>query len=118
MASGNRRLTMRYNTTTEICDVCGKIFKGTPINVHGSYEYINHTNFSFNIRVLFGRTKELTGEERVNAIVKEFFTNGNEKLSKTDAIEFLECFRHYKYSDKELLQKVFKKIQEKIDIMK
>lgn len=109
---------MRYTSTTEICDCCGKRFYGSQINIHGSYDYIHHTNFSNNIRVLFGRTDDLAGDKRVNAIVKEFFTDGNEKVKKQDAIEFLECFKHYNYPDKELLNKVFIKIQEKIDTMK
>lgn len=109
---------MRFTTTTEVCNCCGKIFGGMAINVHGSYDYIHHTNFSNNIRVLFGRTDNLQGDKRVNAIVKEFFADGNNKVNKQDAIEFLECFRHYNYSDKDLLQQVFDKIQEKIDIMK
>lgn len=110
---------MRYTrSTTEICDCCGKRFSGAAINIHGSYDYINHTNFSNNIRVMFGRTKELTGDKRVNAIVNEFFTDGNKKVKKADAIEYLECFKHYDYPDKELLQQVFDKIQEKIDKMK
>ena len=37
---------MRYAQTVEICNVCKKKFYGMPINVHGSYEYIHHTNFS------------------------------------------------------------------------
>ncbi len=102
----------------EKCKVCGKRFYGEAINVHGSYDYIHHTNFSHNIRVLFGRTTELSGDERVNAIVEEFFTLGREDLNKTDAIEFLECFKHYKYSDESLLQDVFRKIQERIYLMK
>jgi hypothetical protein len=104
-------------TQIEKCKICGKRFNGEAINVHGSYDYIHHTNFSYNIRVLFGRTTELTGEERVNAIVEEFFTMGHKELNKTEALEFLECFKHYDYSDKELLQNVFKKIQERIDMM-
>ena len=40
---------MRYAQTVEICSVCKKKFYGMPINVHGSYEYIHHTNFSNNI---------------------------------------------------------------------
>lgn len=106
---------MRCTSTVEICDVCGKRFNGMAINVHGSFEYIHHTNFSNNIRVLFGRTDDLQGDKRVNAIVNEFFTDGNNKVNKQDAIEFLECFRHYICPDKELLNKVFDKIQEKID---
>lgn len=109
---------MRYTSTTEECDCCGKTFNGMQINIHGSYDYIHHTNFSNNIRVLFGRTEELTGSKRVSAIVKEFFTDGNNRVNKQDAIEFLECFKHYNYPDKELLQEVFKKIQIKIDTMK
>ena len=109
---------MRFTTTTEICDCCGKIFGGRAINVHGSYDYIRHTNFSNNIKVMFGRTENVVGNKRVNAIVREFFEDGNNKRNKSEAIEFLECFKHYNYPDKELLQQVFDKIQEKIDIMK
>ena len=47
-----------------------------------------------------------------------FFQDGNKKINKTDAIEFLECFKHYKYGDKELLEEVFEKIQNKIDVMR
>lgn len=108
---------MRLVETTEICDVCGKKFYGAAINVHGSYDYIKHTNFSNNIRVLFGRTKDIDRNKRADAIVEEFFYDGNDKISKDDAIEFLECFKHYKYDDKELLEEVFAKIQAKIDDM-
>lgn len=109
---------MRYTETVEICDVCGKRFYGMPINNHGSYDYINHTNFSNNIRAMLCRTEEVKPEKRAETIVKEFFKSGNERISKSDAIEFLECFKHYKYHDKELLTEVFNKIQSKIDKMK
>ena len=109
---------MRYTQTVEICSVCKKKFYGMPINVHGSYEYIHHTNFSNNIRTLFARTKNISRSKRANAIVKYFFQDGNEKISKTDAIEFLECFKHYKHDDKELLEEVFEKIQNRIDVMR
>ena len=110
---------MRYTETIEICDVCGKRFYGVPINNHGSYDYINHTNFSNNIHVMFARTRDITRSKRVNAIVKEFFEDGNEKISKEDAIEFLECFKHYnRCDDKELLEEVFANIQRQIDKMK
>lgn len=102
----------------EVCKVCGKRFYGSPINNHGSYEYIKHTNFSHNIRVLFGRTKNLDGSEKADAIVEEFFTDGNENISKKDAIEFLECFKHYDYPDKQLLDEIFNKIQDRINLMK
>lgn len=101
----------------EICRCCGKTFNEIAINIHGSYDYIHHTNFSNNIRVLFNRTDNLTGDDRVNAIVKEFFTNANDDISKYDAIEFLECFKHYNYSDVELMHKVFYNIQKTIDSM-
>lgn len=110
---------MRYTETIEICDVCGKRFYGMPINNRGSYDYIHHTNFSNNIHVMFARTKDKPKDKRVDAIVKEFFTDGNKKISKADAIEFLECFKHYKRcDDKELLEEVLNKIQTKIDNMK
>ena len=109
---------MRYTETVEICDVCGKRFHGVPINIHGSYEYIKHTNFSFNIPVMFGRTKNIQRNKRADAIVEEFFEDGNKTISKEDAIEFLECFKHYqKCGDKELMDEVFEKIQNKIDKM-
>lgn len=111
-----------YIETHEICRVCGKRFYGVPVNIHGSYEYINHTNFSNNIGVMFARTKGLPREQRADAIVKEFFIDfidGNDdKVNKKDAIEFLECFKHYKCDDKELLEEIFDKIQIKIDSMK
>lgn len=107
---------MKY--VVEECDICGKRFDGIAVNIHGSYEYIHHTNFSNNIGVMFARTKELTGTNRVDAIVEEFFTDGNNRINKDDAIEFLECFKHYNYQDTELLNKVFIKIQECIDEMK
>ena len=109
---------MRYAQTVEICSVCKKKFYGMPINVHGSYEYIHHTNFSNNIRTLFARTKNISKCKRADVIVKGFFQDGNKKINKTDAIEFLECFKHYKYGDKELLEEVFEKIQNKIDVMR
>lgn len=109
---------MRYTETIEICDMCGKRFYGAPINKHGSYDYIVHTNFSNNIVVLFARTKDVPQDKRADAIVKEFFENGIEKLNKQKAIEFLECFKHYKYPDEKLLNDVFEKIQKKIDRMK
>lgn len=108
---------MRYINNIEKCDCCGKTFNGTSINIHGSYEYIKHTNFSNNIKVMFYRTKELMGDKRVDRIVEEFFEDGNSQINKNDAIEFLECLKHYKYSDNELLQKVCYRIQEKIDII-
>lgn len=107
---------MRYTESVEVCDVCGKRFFGSSINIHGSYDYINHTNFSNNIGTLFAWTKELSGSERVDAIVEEFF-NDDEQISKEDAIEFLECFKHYNYPDRQLLNEVFKKIQDRIDNM-
>ena len=67
---------MRYTQTVEICSVCKKKFYGMPINVHGSYEYIHHTNFSNNIRTLFARTKNISRNKRVDAIVKYFFKMG------------------------------------------
>lgn len=109
---------MRYIETIETCDVCGKKFAGIPINIHGSYDYINHTNFSNNIGVLFARTKDIPQDKRVDAIVKEFFENDGEKLNKLDAVEFLECFKHYNYPDRELLSNVFEKIRNKIECMK
>lgn len=107
---------MRFVTVNEVCNVCGKKFYGNPINVHGSYEYIRHTNFSNNIGVLFGRTKDIPKEKRASAIVEEFFAI-NDDASKTEIIEFLECFKHYSYDDKELLEEVFQKIQAKINMM-
>lgn len=101
----------------ERCRVCGKEFHGVPVNIHGSYEYIKHTNFSNNIGVMFARTKNLTGDERVDAIVEEFFEDGNDQINKNDAIEFLECFKYYTKQDKELLDKVFAKIQKRINMM-
>ena len=105
-------------TTKMSCDCCGKEFNGIPINIHGTHEYIKHTNFSNNIRVLFCRTKDVPYENRADAIVKEFFENSNEKISKVEAIEYLECFKYYKHEDTELLNEVFTKIQSKIDKMK
>ena len=56
--------------------------------------------------------------EEYGAIVEKFFEDGNKALSKKDAIEFFECFKHYKKcSDKELLDEVFGKIQNRIDRM-
>jgi len=98
--------------------VCKKRFYETPINVHGSLKYIKHTNFSNNIGVMFARAKDVHGNKEVDVIVNEFFTDGNEKVNKEDAIEFLECFKHYKHQDSELLEEAFKKIQSKIDNMK
>lgn len=96
----------------EVCNVCGKVFNGEAINVHGSYEYIKHTNFSNNIHVIFARTKNIEKSKRVDAIVKEFFDLAEgEKTSKSDHLEFLECFKHYKYDDTDLLEKVFEKIK-------
>lgn len=107
---------MRYTNIIEVCDVCGKKFNGVAINNHGSYEYIRHTNFSNNIGVLFNRTKDIPKEDRADAIVKEFFSN-NDDASKTEIIEFLECFKHYRYEDKDLLNEIFQKIQHEIDYM-
>lgn len=107
---------MRYTENIEICDVCGKRFSGIAVNIHGSYEYIRHTNFSNNIGVLFARTKNIPKEDRADAIVKEFFSISH-AVSKTELIEFLECFKHYRYDDKDLLNEVFQKIQHEIDNM-
>jgi len=106
---------MRY--MEEICDVCGKRFSGVAINNHGSYDYINHTNFSHNISRIFSGTEDMEIGERINTIVKEFFTDGNKQIGKDDAVEFLECFKHYRYHDKELLEEVFQRIQNRIDDM-
>lgn len=107
---------MRYTKTIEICNVCGKRFYGVPINNHGSHDYIKHTNFSNNIHIMFARTKDVPRNKRADAIVKEFFEDGNKKINKKDAMEFLECFKHYNHcDDKELLEEVFDKIQHRID---
>ena len=109
---------MRNITIFETCDVCGKKFYGEPINIHGSYAYIKHTNFSNNIGVMFARTNNIPKEDRADAIMEEFFKDGNDSISKEDAIEFLKCFKHYKKcDDKELLEGVFSKIQSRIDTM-
>ena len=107
---------MRY--IVEVCDVCGKEFYGMPINNHGSYEYIRHTNFSNNINVMFYRTKDIPRNKRAVAIAKEFFIDGNDKIKKDEAIEFLKCLKHYNYSDKELLEEVFQEIQNLIGKIK
>lgn len=107
---------MRYAENIEVCDVCGKKFNGVAVNRHGSYEYIRHTNFSNNIGVLFARTRNIPNENRADAIVKEFFSI-NDDASKSEIIEFLECFKHYPYDDKDLLNEVFQKIQYEIDHM-
>lgn len=107
---------MRYTNTIEVCDVCGKKFNGVAVNNHGSYEYIRHTNFSNNIGVLFARTRNVVRGNRADAIVEEFFSI-NDDASKAELIEFLECFKHYHYDDKDLLNEVFQKIQHEIDHM-
>ena len=100
----------------EICNVCGKVFNGKAINVHGSYDYIKHTNFSNNIHVIFARTKNIDKSERMDAIVKEFFeVAGREEASKSDHLEYLECFKHYSCGDADLLESAYKKIQKVIE---
>jgi hypothetical protein len=97
---------MRY----EVCDICGKTFHGSPINGHGSYEYIKHTNFSNNIRIIFGRTDKLEGDSRVSAMLKEFVELVEDIRNLP---EFFECLRHYKpkEEDRKYLDELLERIE-------
>lgn len=106
---------LNRNKKTEKCKVCGKVFNGEAVNIHGSYDYIKHTNFSNNIYAIFAAAKNVDKSKRFNVIVNKFFEIAEEEAPKSDHLEHLECLKHYKYIDHNLLENACVKIKKAIE---
>ena len=102
-----------YLQKTQMCLICGKVFVSTPTDNRGEILYSQHWKISKNIQRVFDESKDVHDSKRSDDIVNKFLkVTGNDKANM---VMLLDCLCRYDCKDKELLEDVCGKLQEKIE---
>ena len=104
---------LHYLQKTQMCLICGKVFVSTPTDNRGEILYNQHWKISKNIQRIFNESKDVRDSKKSDDIVRKFLNITGD--DKTNIVMLLDCLCRYDYNDKDLLEDVCGKLQEKIE---
>ena len=96
-----------------MCLICGKVFVSTPTDNRGEILYNQHWKISKNIKRIFDESKDVHDSKKSDDIVRKFLNITGD--DKTNIVMLLDCLCRYDYNDKDLLEDVRGKLQERLE---
>lgn len=102
-----------YLQKTQMCLICRRAFVSTPTDNCGEILYNQHWEISKNIQMIFDESKDVHDSKRSDDIVSKFLKITGD--NKANIVMLLDCLYRYDCKDKDLLEDVCGKLQEKIE---
>ena len=102
-----------YLQKTQMCLICGRVFVSTPTDNRGEILYNQHWKISKNIQMIFNESKDVRDSKKSDDIVRKFLNITGD--DKTNIVMLLDCLCRYDYNDKDLLEDVRGKLQERLE---
>ena len=96
-----------------MCLICGRVFVSTPTDNRGEILYNQHWKISKNIQRIFNESKDVRDSKKSDDIVSKFLNITGD--DKTNIVMLLDCLCRYDYNDKDLLEDVRWKLQERLE---
>ena len=96
-----------------MCLIYRRLFISTPTDNRGEILYNQHWKISKNIKRIFDESKDVHESKRSDDIVMKFLNITGD--NKANMVMLLDCLCRYDCKDKELLEDVCMKMQEKIE---
>ena len=101
-----------YLQKTQMCLICRRVFVSTPTDNRGEILYNQHWRISKNIQRIFNESKDVHDSKKSDDIVRKFLNITGD--NKDNIVMLLDCLCRYDCKDKDLLEDVCGKLQEKI----
>ena len=104
---------LHYLQKTQMCLICGRVFVSTPTDNRGEILYNQHWKISKNIQMIFNESKDVRDSKKSDDIVRKFLNITGD--DKTNIVMLLDCLCRYDCKDKDLLEDVRGKLQERLE---